>query len=277
MPRLARLFQYIADLFYDLYKICRDIAWECKNIPVVGNALYNFFMTMREYFWDIKDWFYDVSYEVEDWWDEITTLWDDLNDLWHYAHDWLKGKINDALNTADEAWYLAVEAYNRAKDALTEIPSWILDKLTLAYNLASTALQTVPAWIRAGLDSVNSSLTSLWDYAQTTVWNKAVDAWNKAADAWNHAEELFSGLNTTLKNWTLGIIEDVKTTVLSWIEDAKTLIFTWIEDAKAAVLASIAAPINLINTWFDAIQDFFNDPLGWLWGKFTDWFLGPEK
>jgi len=42
------------------------------------------------------------------------------------------------------------------------------------------------------------------------------------------------------------------------------------------VLAEIAAPINLITTWFDDIQNFFNAPLDWLESKFTDWFLGPE-
>jgi len=31
-----------------------------------------------------------------------------------------------------------------------------------------------------------------------------------------------------------------------------------------------------VNLWFESIQDFFNDPVEWLWAKFTDWFLGRE-
>ena len=102
--------------------------------------------------------------------------------------------------------------------------------------------------------------------------------------------------------------DDVKSTVQGWIDIATegldslvaewdnfwtvtfpTLVsFDWLDTWWKDRLKDIDKLINdTIKDWFpwydnlvqvkDELFEFFTDPLEWLLGKFTDWFLGPEE
>jgi len=103
-----------------------------------------------------------------------------------------------------------------------------------------------------------------------------------------------AGLIDGVVDW----VQDTYTDIATWVAEHAAEIYnaiegyladiaTWVAEHTAALwdavqghlvaaigvsLSSIAAPINLVNEWFDAIQDFFNDPWGWLEAQFEAWF-----
>lgn len=272
---LARLFNDIGLFFWDLhgwtYNIGHwftdDMGWKTPG---------DLFLRLSTTFGHICHWFGDIAMEIDSWWDEISEVVSDLNSLYNYAHSYLRDLANSAYDYAMTAYAWAQAALDAAQSALQEVPLWILDKLTLAFNLASTALQEIPAWITTQFGELQGGLDSLFHYAHTTVWNKAIDAWNYAANAWSHAEELVSGLWTDVVAWVNSVLASMENFVNGVAADIRTWAVNQISAAVASFASSIAGPINLVTQWFDAIQAFFTDPLEWLWNKFTDWFLGPE-
>ena len=271
----ARLFNDIGLFFWDLHHVMHDLGGYFRyDTPFTFMAAPCY--DMADFFGDITFWFGDVALEIDSWWDEISGLASDLNSLYNYAHDYLWDLANAAYGYASTAYAWARAALDAAQSALQEIPAWILEKLTLAYNLASTALQEIPAWITVQFSELQGGLDSIWDYARTTVWNKAVDAWNYAANAWNHAEELLSGVWADVVAWVNGIPAAIENFVNDRIEAIGAVTTEWVNNLLASFASSIAAPFNLVTLWFDSIQSFFTDPLEWLWAKFTDWFIGPE-
>jgi len=272
---LADLFNDIGHFFRYIGNLLWDVGW-WFDYDMDWHEPADFFFDAADFFWDVKRAFYDASDEIDDWWDEICELSSDLYSLWNYAHGWLRDLADDAYNYAATAYAWAQAALDAAESALQEVPAWILDKLTLAYNLASTALQEIPAWITTQFGELQGGLDSLFEYAHTTVWNKAIDAWNYAANAWSHAEDLMSGVWTDVVAWVNGVPESIVNYVAERIEAIGAVTTEWVNSAINSFASSIAGPVNLVNLWFDSIQDFFTDPLEWLWAKFTDWFLGSE-
>ncbi len=265
---IGGFFRYIGNEFWDLgWWFYYTMDWETPG---------DFCFDAADFFWDIKRAFYYAADEIDDWWDEISEIVSDLNSLYNYAHGWLRDLAYDAYNYAAVAFAYADEALATAQSALQEVPLWILDKLTLAFNLASTALQEIPAWITTQLGELQGGLDSLFHYAHTTVWNKAIEAWNYAANAWSHAEELVSGLWTDVVAWVNSVLASMENFVNGVEADIRAWAVGMVDDALAAFAIDISAAFNVINVWIDSIQGFFNDPLEWLWAKFTDWFLGPE-
>lgn len=175
---------------------------------------------------------------------------------------------------------------------------------------------TLCNWLDAVWDKFGDiwiDLGKLWNYAQITLknlvddaldladdaWDKAVSAYTKARDAWNYATGYLKDLATSAYNKAVWAYEQIAAAVTAKAQE----IYAWVNSIPAAIkafvdgvvadigavttdivqalintaLAVIAGPINLINLWFDDIQDFFNSPLDWLLDKFGDWFFGPEK
>jgi len=272
---LAGLFDDIGGFFRYIGNELWDVGW-WFDYTMGWSKLGAFFFDAADFFWDVKRAFYDAADEIDDWWDEISEIVYDLNSLYNYAHGWLRDLAYDAYNYAATAYAWARAALDAAQSALQEIPVWILDKLTLAFNLASTALQEIPAWITVQFGELQGGLNSLFEYAHTTVWNKAIEAWNYAANAWSHAEELISGLWVDVVAWVNSVPGAIRTYIDNRIAAIGAVTTEWVNNVVASFASSIAGPINLVTQWFDSIQAFFTDPLEWLWNKFTDWFLGPE-
>lgn len=232
------------------------------------NSVGNFFKSLGDRFYDAADWAYDIPaigpyiasalYSVVQYCYNIYTLFNNLRSGWLNLCDWLDAvwaKFGDIWADLGDLWnYAQITLKNLVNDAL---------------GLAGDA----------------------WDYA-VTAYNKARDAWNYATDylkdlvtsAYNKAvwayEQIAAAVTAKAQEiyaWVKGIPAEIKAFVDGVVATVKSWATGAIDDAKAWILSTLAAPINLINLWFDAIQGFFNDPWGWLVDKFTDWFLGPEK
>jgi hypothetical protein len=162
----------------------------------------------------------------------------------------------------DDAWSKAKQVFDYAYDVLAD---WVAD----AWNLADNA------WDKAVL-AYNKARDAL-DYATGWLKDKAIEAYNYAVWAYNQIAPAVTAKAQEIYAWVKGIPAEIRTfvdgvvaTIVPWVTGALADIHAWI-------LSTFAGPINLINLWFDDIQNFFNDPWGWLVDKFTDWFLGPEE
>ncbi len=175
----------------------------------------------------------------------------DLSVGWFDFGHWTRDLVDELR---DVGHYARQTLTGLVHDALADIghaSDWITE---LARDLGGL-VSTVATFIEGVADTIADAMAAWWQNVKLVVLGWIDDA--RAA--------------------VLPWIDALKDTVLSWIEDLETTVLGWINGAIKAVLADIAAPINLVTTWFDDIQDFFNDPLDWLRDKFTDWFLGPEQ
>ncbi|GAH64989.1 unnamed protein product, partial [marine sediment metagenome] len=124
------------------------------------------------------------------------------------------------------------------------------------------------AWSRAG---------NVW--ASVTNWLKqqATDAYNKAVWAYEQIQAVVTATTQEIYAWVKGIPAEIRDYIDGVVTAIGAVTTDIVQTLIKTALAAIAGPINLINLWFDDIQDFFNSPLDWLGDKFSDWFFGPEK
>jgi len=243
----------------DKFEVAADWAYD---IPLVGHylaaALYavaDYCYYIYTYFTDLRSGWLSLCNWLDGLWDKFGDIWDDLGDLWDYAHDYLRDKIYDALDLADDAWDKAVRAYNKARDAWNYATDWLTDRANEAWARAGNVWGTVTDWLK----------------------EKATDAYNKAVWAY---EQIAPALTTKAQDiyaWVKAIPAEIAAFVAGVVADIGAVTTDIVQTLINNALAIFAAPFNLINLWFDDIQDFFNSPLDWLESKFADWFFGPEK
>jgi len=239
--QLALFFSQIAT-----WLLNHGIPWSYLSPPF--QRLRDGCQTIAAYFYTA----YSVTRTIET---QLADAWSKAKQVFNYAYDVLADLVADAWNLADNAWDKAVTAYNKAVSAWNYATGWLTDRANEAWSRAGNVWGTVTNWLKQqGIDAWNKAV---WAYEQIPA---AVTAKAQEIYAW------VNGIPATIKAFVNGVVA----TFNSWVTGA-------IADATAWILSSIAAPFNLINLWFDAIQGFFNDPWGWLVDKFGDWFFGPEK
>jgi len=252
---------WLANLFYDLEDIFYDIEYK---FWYVGYWLENngWPSSLANLFYDIADFFdaawrksRDIGREIEDWWDTISQTASDLNSLWNYAYGWLTDKATSAYNTASTAITRANQAINDAATAFQKAIDEAAAALTAAKAYAETLIPDIAGWVTShALDIYNAIAQYLTD----------ILAW-----VTSHGLDIYNAVKEYIAEFVF-VVGD-------YIAEIWDALQGLVAEAIAAELALIAAPINLVNTWFDDIGNFFNDPWGWLEAKFTDWFLGPEQ
>ncbi|GAI14967.1 unnamed protein product, partial [marine sediment metagenome] len=185
----------------------------------------------------VADYCYDVNYVFKDlmWgWldlcDWLDHLWDELGDLW------------DDLDTLWDYVYTTLKGL--VNDAVA-IATNALNQVIVAYDMAVDA----------------------WNYATGWLTDRANEAYNKAVWAYEQIASAVTASAQEIYAWVIGIPTEIRSFIDGVVADIKAWVETYTPIAITAALAAIAAPINLINLWFDDIQNFFNDPLGWLWNK----------
>ena len=126
-------------------------------------------------------------------------------------------------------------------------------------------IDTVKAWVLTQIPDILA-----WVKGHALDLYNAIKGYIVDIAAWvtSHALDLYNAIK--------GYITEFVFVVANYIGEIWDALKGFVADLITSQLAIIAAPINLVNTWFDAIQGFFNDPWGWLVDKFTAWFLGPE-
>lgn len=259
---ISNALYYIGSWFQSLSYRFDDAADWAYDIPFVGpyiaSPLYrvaDYCYYIYEYFGDLRSGWLSLCNWLDAVWDRLGDLWDDLGDLWDYAHDYLWGKIYDALDLADDAWDRAVTAYQKARDAWYYATGWLTDRAN-------------EAWARAG---------AVWGTVTNWLKQQAIDAWNKAVWAYEQIAAAVTAKAQEIYAWVKGIPAEIRDFVDGVVTAIGAVTTDIVQTLINTALAAIAGPFNLINLWFDDIQNFFNDPLDWLSDKFEDRFFGPKE
>lgn len=225
--------------------------WLARLFQDVGDLfywLYYQFGNAYEWIEDNVGWtglaniFLDVAYFFQDLWltcydiaDEIDSWWDEIIEL--------AGDLSSLWNYA-YGWLTdkAKSAYNTA---------------TAALNKANEAINDAAAAFQKAITEAAAALAAAKEYAESLIPDIA--SWIQS-----HAIDVYNAIKGYITEFVF-IVED-------YIDQIWTALQGFVADAIASQLALIAAPINLVNEWFDSIQGFFNDPWGWLEAKFEAWF-----
>lgn len=254
MSWLARVFWYIADFFWDLRVLFNNIAYTCEDIPFVGDALYNLFKNVAYFFWDLTFGFYDISDEIDNWWDWISGLWSELSWLWEWADEIWERVRAVIWNLPDIFGFSFSTVFDVVDMFVHTIGTRISDFVAWVKENAEVIYQTINEYITNVYQTFNEYITNIYETISTYITNVYENVYNYITNVYETVQNIFNTYITEI----IGVTEG------------------WVGDFVNAALAPFIAPINLVNLWFDAIQDFFNDPLEWLWSKFTNWFLGTE-
>jgi len=173
----------------------------------------------------------------------------------------------------------------------------LLKQLSVLFDDGASALVIFGSWV----DGVVATLLSLltWDGIKKALigWLpdlEGVIAW--FSDWWNlvkaRVEEWWSGITSIVQGWidvaTQGLVEVIAGWNNFWVNTFPNLInWTGIGSWWNTKVREVAGLIDTAFTtrekfwagWAEirtTVLEFFADPLEWLWGKFADWFLGPE-
>lgn len=186
--------------------------------------------------------FYNMADFFGDQWLLCYDIADEIEDLW----DWITSKVSKF----DNLYYY--------------VHGWIADKINEAINAASTALSRAnqaindaAAAFQKAISEAAAALAAAKAYAETLITD--IGGWIDA-----HALDVYNAIK--------GYITDIAAWVQTHSVDIWDAIKGHLVTAIGIQLALIAAPINLVNLWFDSIQGFFNDPWGWLEAQFESWF-----
>ena len=254
MCGLAKLFSTFSRLLDDISEMFMAIGdWFYNEMGWYW--MYRRFIDVSDFFWEAGYNMSKAAYEIDDWWDVIYETRDWFYSLYDYAYGWLKDKVNEAYTWATWAMDWASQAWNTASTiagvigtTFQEIVAFIKEHATIIYN-------TINEYVTNVYETVQEYVTNVYETIVENIYN-----------AYNTVQEFITNVYETVQEYYNTYV----TEIIGVAEE-------WVRDFVAAVLAPFAAPINLVNLWFDSIQDFFNDPLGWLLARFGDWFFGPEK
>lgn len=226
-------------------------------------------MWLAQLFYHLEDIFYAVEYKFwyVAYWLEQNTGWSGLANLFYDIADFFNAawrKCRDIGREIENWWATISQTVSDLSSLWNHVYGWITDKVNEAINAASTALSranqainNAAAAFQKAIDEAAAALAAAKAYAETLIPDVA--AW-----VTSHAVDIYTAIK--------GYLADIAV----WVQTHSLDVWQAVKDhlvvAIGISLSSIAAPVNLVNTWFDAIQDFFNDPWDWLEAKFEAWF-----
>jgi len=164
----------------------------------------------------------------------------------------------DILNWASiqsliRSWLTDIE------DAVSWFSNWWLEVRANINNWWSGTMSTVQGWIDLATQPFNSMLTAWTDF-----WNNLwPDLVNSVDGVWYAWSNFWNNIYPSLVSF-------------SWLT-------TWWNSRVADVQGLIDTAFTLRDSLWagwqevrDQVVEFFTDPWGWLYDRFTDWFLGEE-
>lgn len=241
-------FRYLANGFGSIADWLYDQGWPWRYLSPPFQYLHDLCLTIADYFYDA----YIATHNLEALLDDA---WSKAKQVFNYVYDVLRARVNDALDIAWRAFDYAITAYNKARDAWNYATGWLTDRANEAWSRAGNVWGSVTDWLK----------------------DKATDAYNKAVWAYEQIQAVVTAATQEIYAWVKSIPAEIKDYVAGVVTAIGAVTIDIVQTLIKAALAAIAGPINLVNLWFDDIQDFFNSPLDWLESKFGDWFFGPEK
>jgi len=227
---------------------------------------------------------------------EITEKLEEIGDLFWEAYGEVKGWWSPFDALAIPLFYIAAGFYILSS-RFADLDEWLSE---LAAEVAG-ALTLDSAYLYFKVYLVMAA--DAWDWvvnAPANIWNSIDNWWSSTRlsvlawvdEAKSYAFSLYTGVNTWLaqlqSNWDsfvgkIPTIDGVISWWNNWTGNVLAAITSWWPGALLEVTGLINSAFLERESWWAGWSDFrnqvaafFDDPLEFLWGRFADWFLGPE-
>ncbi|MBA7593036.1 hypothetical protein ES708_35246 [subsurface metagenome] len=203
--------------------------------------------------------------------------WDILNwkvyvgDTIEEGIDWTVGKINDALTWANNAWVRAGVAWDKAVEVGKDAWSDLCKEATKIWNNIDTWWDDLGDWWEAKKTDIGDWIDERKEWLLDRIddvredLEKLGDTWdNFWQDTWPQLLKDFGALGVTVGNFFTTILPGLATL---------TNLYQAFDDFRL----DWQTLFDFWGSFWKDVMEFFIDPLEWLLGRFTDWFLGPEE
>ena len=229
-------FYYIRHGFILMTRELVDLAIDAYDWPLVGSWLGRGFSNLS----DFTSYIAGELYDAQNWVDGIM---DWLGDIvsWSDIRSLIRSWLPDIDNLVD--WW-------------QDWPQWVEQEIDDWWD---NTLDDVRAWVRYQIDNLED-IADEWNAFWNYTWPQWTSRLNTLQSAWD--------------NFWGGIFPDLVD--FNWLG-------SWWDDRLQDVLALIDTAFTLRESlwagwldWSDSVEEFFSDPVEYIWARFTDWFLGPE-
>jgi hypothetical protein len=171
---------------------------------------------------------------------------------------WAQGEMDKVLGWSTIWSYILSYVPN-----LVQIKDWFYSWATNVTNTVnswwSATQATVQGWISTAVQPFNSMLTA-WSNFWNNTWPGWVSSFNTLKAAWDNF-------------WSYTLPNLVSFTWLGTWWDSR------LTDVQGLINSGFTARQSLWSGWQDirtSVLTFFQDPVEFIWDRFTEWFLGPE-
>ena len=197
--------------------------------------------------------------------------------MFDWFFDWVEDRINDVKSWASSlfaslsyVWNVVVTSVKNWALAtfakIGEVASTIWNYITNVYNTISNYItnvyNTISNYITEVYNTVKNYITNTYNTIVNNITNVIGVTIEKVA-------EWFTSIGGATREWAEGLFvraRDVWNTITGnlgeWWRTQLALLnetFGWVQDFR------------------DRLEEFFTDPVEFLWARFTDWFLGREE
>lgn len=221
---------------------------------------------------DARDFFYDAYQEVRDWiwpFDLLryplyglygVFMWlvkdfEDFREWLEWAADWIDEILSwSNIRSLIRSWLPYLE------DAVDWFRGWAHYVIQEVTDWWAATSSTVLGWINIATEGFDD-LVAAWDSFWHITWPELLGNVHTLSETWdNFWTVIFPDLVsfTWLGAWWDARLFDIQSLIESWTVTLSPFWEGW-QDVR------------------DKVLEFFNDPLEWLWVRFSDWFLGPEE
>jgi hypothetical protein len=232
----VNFFDYIRDWFLWATQALIIAALEAYSWPLVGNWLGDTFNNLSTFTSHVAGELWDAS----NWYEEIS------------------GKVSDYLSW-DTIWSYILSYVPNLTQLRDWFYSWWSNVSSVIASWWTATMVEVRGWIAIAVQPFNSMLAA-WANFWNSLWPQLVGGFNSLKSAWDNF-------------WLVTFPNLVNFTWLTTWWNSKLL------DVQALIDSTIKAwfPFydDLVRLWND-IAEFFTNPLGYLWERFTDWFFGAK-
>lgn len=183
------------------------------------------------------------------------------------------------------AWYFYDFSswVNSVGSQLSQILSWNTIWSYILNNVPN--LTKIRDWFYSWYANVTSTVNTWWSTTQYTVQAWVQGAKDQATALFNQANAWLANLQAQV-NDLIGQIPNLDELVAWWGDwwgNVLTQLGTWwnsrLAEVNDLVNSAFLSRESFWSGWQDMksqVIEFFTDPVGFIWHRFADWFLGPE-
>ncbi len=284
-----------SDFFYSIYRDVLDWVWPFWEVATFFYSLSIIFNWLAWDFSDFFSWLLTKAAEIDKIlsWSNIRSLilgWlpglEDAIDWWSSWWIWISQEIDD--------WWLSTRYVVLAW--INDLESWTTAQLNSVRDWVLALISDVESWTLTQINSVRVAILTIvsnleaWTITEFNIVRDWVLVLIGGVESWtltqiNNVKSAILAIIGDLELWTQTEINTI-TALLSALIDWPALtawITTWWNDRLFDISALIDSAFGLRDSLWagwqdirDRVFEFFEDPVDFIWLRFTNWFLGPE-